>query len=100
MKISRSDHLLICTLAQVIKSFSSGQKEKADFVSFTVSPKGEWIYGVTEDNTLYCFSTASNKLEHIVPKVHEREVIGLSHHPHRNLLCTYSDEGLLKLWKP
>jgi WD40 repeat-containing protein SMU1 len=98
---NRSPVLYVMSITgQVIKSFSSGQKEKADFVSFTVSPKGEWIYGVTEDNTLYCFSTATSKLEHIIPKVHEREVIGLSHHPHRNLLCTYSDEGLLKLWKP
>jgi nitroimidazol reductase NimA-like FMN-containing flavoprotein (pyridoxamine 5'-phosphate oxidase superfamily) len=27
---------------------------------------GEFIYGLAEDNTLYCFSTKEGKLEHIM----------------------------------
>jgi WD40 repeat-containing protein SMU1 len=43
---------------QVIKTFTHDKKEVAngDFVCAAMSPKGEFLYGVTEDKTLYCFS--------------------------------------------
>ncbi|BBH05222.1 transducin family protein / WD-40 repeat family protein [Prunus dulcis] len=95
-----TDHIIVCNRTssiyvmtlqgQVVKSFSSGKKEGGDFLAACVSPKGEWIYCVGED------SNQSGKLEHLM-KVHEKTVIGLTHHPHRNLLATYSEDCTMKI---
>ncbi|KAF3969341.1 hypothetical protein ACB098_12G014000 [Castanea mollissima] len=104
-----NDHIIVCnetssiyimTLqGQVVKSFSSGKREGGDFVASCVSPKGDWIYCVGEDRNMYCFSYQSGKLDHLM-KVHEKGVTCVTHHPHRNLVATCSQDCTMKLWKP
>lgn len=73
-----------------------------DFVCATVSPKGKYLYGVTEECVLHCFELSSNgagKLVHAI-KIHRADAIGIAHHPHQSILASYSQEGNIKLWTP
>jgi WD40 repeat-containing protein SMU1 len=52
-----------------------------------------------EDGVLYMFDCDSGQLESVL-QIADREVIGISHHPNRNLIATITDNGELRLWRP
>eukprot|EP01061_Rhynchopus_euleeides_P016565 TRINITY_DN27885_c0_g2_i1.p1 TRINITY_DN27885_c0_g2~~TRINITY_DN27885_c0_g2_i1.p1 ORF type:complete len:560 (+),score=194.54 TRINITY_DN27885_c0_g2_i1:116-1681(+) len=108
--IPGTDNIAVCSRAPVItvvsgrdghivRQIKSSDKMQSDFVSCTLSPKGAWLYCIGEDHRLYCFDTASGKMQHAL-QVSEKSVSGTAHHPHRNCLATWGQEGCVKLWIP
>ena len=87
----------------VVRVFEStiAREKGGDFTAAALSPRGGFVYAVTECGELHCFEAASGRLEHTLRVADgKREVAGVAHHPHRNLLATWTAEGVLKLWRP
>jgi len=57
------------------------------------------VYGVTEECVLHCFDATTAKLLHAI-KLHRADVLGITHHPHRSVIASWAQEGMIKLWKP
>jgi len=95
---SKAAHIMTLT-GEVVTTFSTTAKLSGDIVACTLSPRGHFLYVVATDKLLYCFSVDKGTLDHTM-EVHDREALGLAHHPHRNLLATYAQEKTLKLWRP
>jgi len=107
---TQPDHVVVCNrspnlyvmslsgeLIQTLTAGASAHKEGGDFVMCAVSSQGGWLHCVAEDSRLYCFELASGSVGHSL-KAHDKDVIGLAIHPHRNVVATWADEGTLKLW--
>lgn len=96
---NRSNTLYIMNMqGQVLKTFSNGLEEKGEFICCTFSPKGNYLYALTESSLLCAFNVKEGKLEATV-EAHEQDIIGVAHHPFQNLIATFAEDGLLKLWK-
>ena len=94
----RAPELLISSMnGQNISTFTI--PNNINTACFTVSPKANYVYIVGEDQVLYAFGAESTRLEHVV-KLHKKDVVGVTHHPHRNVFVSWSTDGSLKIWKP
>lgn len=85
--------------AQVVKTMTSGKATGGDFVGACLSPRGEWLNCLGEDGILYSFAVAPGRLENYLDVVEGKGAIGLTHHPHRNLVATWTVDGSVKVWK-
>ena len=83
---------------------------------FSPLSAGNWVYCVGEDGYVRVYDATSGALETSYSAVADdpnapdtgaaaaggqrREVIGVAHHPLQNMLATFTDDGLLRIWRP
>ena len=80
---------------------------------FVFSLLGKYLYTAGEDGFVYVFDVVSSQLENAINVLQPpgysggnaatatgKEIIGIIHHPQRNIVAVISDTGHLTLWKP
>jgi len=85
---------LISIEGEVIKSFSGNGKK--NFVYCTTSNLGDYLYAVDEDHILFIMEVSTTKILTYF-KIHDKDVIGLVHHPTKNMLVSYSLDGVVNI---
>ncbi|GIX66116.1 WD-40 repeat protein [Babesia caballi] len=98
MVCTRSSSLSVYKLNGICVRHYSVEATDDNFLDVAVSRKLNWVYSVGEGNWLYCFNKAG-ALEHSF-RVHDKDVIGLVHHPQEAVIATWSLDGTIKLLYP
>ncbi|KAK1934874.1 WD domain, G-beta repeat containing protein [Babesia divergens] len=98
MVCTRSSSLSVYKLNGICVKHYSIEDSGHNFLDVAVSRRLNWVYAVGEGNMLYCFNKAGN-LEHSF-KVHEKDVIGLVHHPQESVIASWGLDGTIKLLYP
>lgn len=100
---NRSGQVYIMSFkGKVMKTLArTGKEGKAggDFVTAIISPRGEYVFAATDDHRIVCFNVESGEVANSFP-AHERDIIGLAHHPHQGILASFSSDGKMHLWVP
>jgi len=101
-----SGTVYVCNVAtgRVVKEFAlettkdGALKGSRHFIAVSLSSKGNFLYALGDDRILYCFDFASTKLIHAM-KLHTDDVLGICHHPQRDIMASWSTDHLIKVWR-
>jgi len=80
----------------VIKSYCTERNK--NIVFSTLSNDENWLYVVDEDNCLYTFSVNDSLVKNFF-KIHDKDVIALTHHPKLPILVSYALDGNVNFYK-
>lgn len=83
---------------QTFKGDSINETKVGNFVSSALSMRGKWLYGVTDKGYLLSFTAATGVFETSM-QISNGDVYGVTHHPYRNMIATFSNDGYVRLWK-
>jgi WD40 repeat-containing protein SMU1 len=92
---SNTVYLLTINEGLVVKTFTTEKDKNIIFIS--LSPEGNWLYMVDEENILYAYSVENNIMRNMF-KIHEKDVIAIQHHPTMNMLISYALDSKLNIY--
>lgn len=107
---SAADEMFICTESSqifctkldgsMVRTYTPQLRrdQQSNFINLVLSARGQFLYAVTDTSVLYVFDIGTGDVVHVA-RVHAGEVLGLAHHPHRNILTTYSSDRTLRIWR-
>ena len=125
--VGRGPDAWVVTLqGHVIRTFTNSQEDRAAFITTCLSSSGKLAYLGTENGKVQCIDlltqglgltdgpssiedsfqaldrqTESGSASSSSKKARvASEILGLVHHPHRNLVASFANDGILKLWRP
>jgi WD40 repeat-containing protein SMU1 len=82
---------------QVTTASDKQAKKSFELVGAVMSARGKMVYCCSEGGVLYCVDLDSRKVIRAL-QVHPSNLKGVSHHPHRNTIATFSSDHTLKIW--
>jgi WD40 repeat-containing protein SMU1 len=76
---------------------SSSQKKGLEITYISLSAHGKYLYCACDSGALICVDLQSQRVVKAF-QAHDALLKGVSHHPHQNLMCSFSADHTLKLW--
>ncbi|KAI8992128.1 WD40-repeat-containing domain protein [Mycotypha africana] len=86
------------TRGQIVRTLTHKKPVGSDFLTATLSPQGDIVYAVTEDNYLYGFQLHTGETIASI-KIGDNEVVGLTSHPLTNVVVAHDDAGYMIFFK-
>ena len=82
----------------VLKQYK-GEKLDTIFEGACVSAHGNILYGFANDGYIYCYDIKTTKAIHHF-NANTSDIIGIIHHPTRNIIVVYDMSGNLTIFRP
>ncbi|KAJ2800591.1 hypothetical protein H4R20_004002 [Coemansia guatemalensis] len=83
---------------QVRRSFSADKSTCNVFLTAAVSPKGKYIYAVSDMSVLHCFDLDAGNLNTVKTKIPIADVLGIACHPTLNIAAFFSNDRRIPIW--
>jgi WD40 repeat-containing protein SMU1 len=83
---------------QLADPSQSSQELKFEVISASLSSHGKYLYCACDNGVLICVDLLSKRVMKAL-QAHEALLKGVSHHPSRNMACTYGSDHTLKIWE-